>query len=46
MSHFCGQKLRVTDTGFTGFVAGGILRMEDAGGVATIAGFPLLASQV
>jgi hypothetical protein len=44
MSFFCGQKLRQTDTGFTGFSVDQKLRAVDVS-TALIAGTPLKASQ-
>ena len=44
MAFFCGQKLRQTDTGFTGFSVGQKLRAADVSSTL-IAGQPLKASQ-
>lgn len=43
MAFFCGQKLRQTDTGFTGFQVGQKLRNADVVAL-TVTGQPLKAS--
>lgn len=47
MAGLAGQKVRITDTGYTGFTAGQKLRADDVPGASgtLIAGSVLLASQ-
>jgi hypothetical protein len=45
MAGLAGQKVRITDTGYTGHTAGQQLRAADVPGGAAVAGKTLLASQ-
>lgn len=45
MAGLAGQKVRVTDTGYTGLTAGRKLRAADVPGGAAVAGAVLKASQ-
>ena len=45
MAGLAGQKVRVTDSGYTGYTVGQKLRAADVPGGQAIAGQPLKASQ-